>query len=187
MRYFLHESSYVDNGAKIGDGTKIWHFSHISSKSVIGENVSIGQNVFIGDNVIIGDNCKIQNNVSIYDGVILEERVFCGPSCVFTNVINPRSNINRKNEYKRTLIKNDASIGANATIICGNEIGSFSFIAAGATVTKSIPNNSLVAGVPAKLIGWISKLGHRLNKNLECPISNEKYKMIHNDKIELIK
>ncbi len=187
MSFYLHESSYIDDGAKIGDGSKIWHFSHISEKAVIGKNVSIGQNVFVGNNVIVGDNCKIQNNVSLYDGTILEKDVFCGPSCVFTNVINPRSLVVRKNEYQKTIVRNGSSIGANATIVCGNELGQNSFIAAGATVTKDVPNNALIAGVPGKIIGWMSASGYRLNDNLECPVSNEKYKKIHNNKIKLIK
>ena len=177
QKFFIHPSSIVDDGASIGSGTKIWHFCHISSKSVIGKNCSLGQNVYIADNVKIGNNVKIQNNVSIYEGVTLEDDVFCGPSCVFTNVNNPRSAINRRNEYLETFVDKGVSIGANATIVCGNSLAKHSFVAAGAVVTKNISQYSLVAGVPAKRIGWISKYGGRLTDDLVCPLSKTKYKI----------
>ena len=157
--YFTHKSSYVDDEASIGKGTKIWHFSHIMAGAVIGENCSIGQNVSIGSKAVIGNNVKIQNNVSIYDEVILEDGVFCGPSCVFTNVINPRAFISRKSEFKRTLVRRGTTIGANATIICGNELGEYCFIGAGAVVTKDIKSHALVVGNPGKQIGWVCKCG----------------------------
>lgn len=148
--YFVHETSFVDDDTKIGDGTKVWHFCHISKNVSIGNNVIIGQNVFIGNNVNIGNNCKIQNNVSIYEGVELEEFVFCGPSCVFTNVIFPRADIEQKDNFKKTIVKKFSSIGANATIICGNTIGEYSLVGAGSVVTKDVPNNTIVFGNPAK-------------------------------------
>lgn len=160
--YFVHESSYVDDGVEIGKGTKIWHFSHILKNAKIGKNCIIGQNVMVGQNVTIGDNVKIQNNVSIYEEVTLEDDVFCGPSCVFTNVINPRSFIERKHEFKKTAVRRGATIGANATIICGLEIGEFAFIGAGAVVTKDVLAYSLVVGVPAKLIGNVNRKGERI-------------------------
>ena len=163
MNYFLHESSYADDGCVIGANTKIWHFSHIMPGAIIGNNCSIGQNVNIATRAVLGDNCKIQNNVSIYDDVILEDDVFCGPSMVFTNVINPRSFVERKHEYKTTLVKKGASIGANATIVCGTTIGSFSLIGAGTVVTKDVPDFALVYGVPAKLHGWVCECGVKLN------------------------
>jgi UDP-2-acetamido-3-amino-2,3-dideoxy-glucuronate N-acetyltransferase len=166
MNYFKHETAIIDDGAKIGANSQIWHWTHICGKNVkIGRNCTLGQNVFIANNVTIGDNVKIQNNVSVYDSVILEDDVFCGPSMVFTNVINPRSAINRKNEYKTTLVKRGATIGANATIICGNTIGEYAFIAAGAVITKDVPANGLMAGVPAKQIGWVNEMGVRYNKS----------------------
>lgn len=174
--YFVHESSYVDNNTKIGKGTKIWHFSHIMSDSIIGDNCNIGQNVVISPNVILGNNVKIQNNVSVYTGVICEDDVFLGPSCVFTNVINPRSFISRKDEYKKTLIKKGASIGANATIVCGNSIGKYAFVGAGSVVTKDVPDYALVVGNPAKIVGYFCECGHRLNDNLICESCNKKYK-----------
>ncbi len=182
--YFAHETAVIDDGCEIGKGTKIWHFTHIMSKSKIGENCNIGQNVVISPNVVLGKNVKIQNNVSVYTGVICEDDVFLGPSMVFTNVINPRSAINRKSEYLTTIVKKGASIGANATIVCGNNIGEFAFIGAGAVVTKHVAAYSLVVGNPAKHLGWISEYGHRLefnNKNIAvCPESNEKYKLQNN-------
>ena len=178
--FFVHESSYLDEGVSIGKGTKIWHFCHILGNTSIGENCSIGQNVVIGPNVSIGNNVKIQNNVSIYEGVTLEDGVFCGPSCVFTNVNNPRSEIARKDEYRKTIVRIGASIGANATVVCGNELGAYSFIAAGAVVTKKVESCSLVIGNPAQHKGWISKAGGRLDDNLICPITNKEYK-INND------
>lgn len=166
--YWVHESAYVDEGAKIGQGTKIWHFSHIMKGAEIGNNCTIGQNCFIGGKAKIGNGVKIQNNVSVYDEVILEDDVFCGPSCVFTNVINPRSFIERKNEYKSTLVKKGASIGANATIICGNTIGKYSLIGAGAVITTEVSNNALMVGVPALQIGWICKCGTILSEKFTC-------------------
>lgn len=160
--YFVHESSYIDEPCEIGAGTKIWHFSHIMSGCRIGCNCSIGQNVVISPEVVIGGNVKIQNNVSVYTGVICEDDVFIGPSAVFTNVINPRSHINRKNEYRKTVIKKGASIGANATIVCGHDIGSYAFIGAGAVVTKDVPDFALVVGNPARQAGWVCKCGTKL-------------------------
>ncbi len=185
-KYFLHQSSFVDEGAKIGKNTKIWHFSHVMPSAEIGNDCVIGQNVFIGSNVRIGNRVKIQNNVSLYEGVILADDVFCGPSCVFTNVINPRSNIERKDEYLKTHVGTGASIGANATIICGNNLGDFSFIGAGAVITKNVASYSLMVGNPAKRIGWMSKHGTRLDSNLQCPITKEKYRYIDDELIEEI-
>lgn len=181
---FIHESSYIDDNVVIGSDTKIWHFSHILSNSIIGKECSLGQNVVIGPNVVIGDKVKIQNNVSIYEGVTLEDGVFCGPSCVFTNVNNPRSEIVRKDEYQKTIVKRGASIGANATIVCGNNIGEYSFIAAGAVVTKDVPAYALMVGMPAKKIGWISKAGARLGDDLICPIDGIRYKLVNQDQLE---
>lgn len=163
LEVFIHESSYVDEPCLLGKGTKIWHFCHIMKNSVIGENCNLGQNVFVASGVSIGKNVKIQNNVSIYTGVILEDDVFCGPSMVFTNVINPRSAVIRKDEYKETLVKRGASIGANATIVCGHTIGKYAFIGAGAVITKDVPDYALMVGNPAKLSGWMCECGIRLN------------------------
>ena len=159
--YFIHESAYVDEGAEIGKNTKIWHFCHVMGKAKIGENCSFGQNVFVANNVIVGNNCKIQNNVSLYEGVMLEDYVFCGPSMVFTNVKNPRCEFprNTSNDYGTTLVKRGASIGANATIVCGITLHECAFVAAGAVVTKNVPPYAMVAGVPAKIIGWMSAYG----------------------------
>jgi UDP-2-acetamido-3-amino-2,3-dideoxy-glucuronate N-acetyltransferase len=177
--YFSHETAVIDEGCEIGAGTKIWHFSHIMPRCRIGENCNIGQNVVISAEVVLGKNVKVQNNVSIYTGVICEDDVFLGPSMVFTNVINPRSAINRKNEYAKTVVKKGASIGANATIVCGHDIGQFAFIGAGAVVTKNVPDYALVMGNPAKQTGWMSEYGHKLSfdKNGEatCAESGEKY------------
>jgi len=177
--YFSHETAIIDEGCTIGKGTKIWHFSHIMSKCVIGENCNIGQNVVVSPEVTLGNNVRVQNNVSIYTGVICEEDVFLGPSMVFTNVINPRSAISRKNEFMQTLVEKGATIGANATIVCGNKIGRYAFIGAGAVVTKEVQPYSLVLGNPAKHVGWMSEYGQRLNFSREgfatCPESNEKY------------
>lgn len=179
--YFAHETAVIDEGCKIGKGTKIWHFSHIMPRSEIGENCNIGQNVVISPDVRLGNNVKVQNNVSVYTGVICEDDVFLGPSMVFTNVINPRSAIIRKDQYMKTLVEKGASIGANATIICGNTIGRYSFIGAGAVVTKEVKPYALVLGNPARQKGWISEYGHRLNFNKEgiavCPESNERYRL----------
>ncbi len=187
--YFAHETAVIDEGAKIGNGTKIWHFCHIMSKAEIGENCSFGQNVFVADDVKIGNNVKVQNNVSIYTGVICEDDVFLGPSMVFTNITNPRSAVVRKGQYETTLVKKGASIGANATIVCGHTVGQYAFIGAGAVVTKDVPDFALMVGTPAKQIGWMSRYGHRLNfdeNNIAvCPESNEKYKL-NNNKVELV-
>tara|TARA_B100000401_G_scaffold438443_1_gene387182 strand:+ start:2033 stop:2614 length:582 start_codon:yes stop_codon:yes gene_type:complete len=174
----IHESSYIDENVEIGAGTKIWHFSHILQNTKIGCNTSLGQNVVVGPNVKIGSEVKIQNNVSVYDGVTLEDGVFCGPSCVFTNVNNPRSEIVRKDEYRKTVVKRGASIGANATIVCGHNLGEYCFIAAGAVVTKEVPPYALMAGVPAKRVGWVSKAGDILNKSLKCSIDGTEYEEI---------
>lgn len=175
-RAFVHESSYVDDGAWIGDGTRVWHFSHVLRDARIGEGCNIGQNVMVGAGVEIGDRCKIQNNVSVYEDVILEDGVFCGPSCVFTNVINPRAEIERKDELRPTRVGRGATIGANATIVCGNDIGAYSFIAAGAVVTDAVPAHALIVGVPGRQIGWVSRGGHRLDDQLVCPETGERYR-----------
>tara|TARA_B110000208_G_C11746834_1_gene422037 strand:+ start:818 stop:1399 length:582 start_codon:yes stop_codon:yes gene_type:complete len=182
--YYSHETAFIDEGCKIGANTKIWHFSHIMPNCIIGEHCNIGQNVVISPNVILGKNVKVQNNVSIYTGVICEEDVFLGPSMVFTNVINPRSAVNRKEEFLKTIVKKGASIGANATIVCGNNIGEFSFIGAGSVVTKEIPNFALVVGNPSRQIGWVGEFGHRLffdsNNIAICNESKQEYKLEHN-------
>ena len=179
QEYFSHESAIIDKGARIGKGSKIWHFCHVMGKSVMGENCNLGQNVFVADDVVLGNNVKVQNNVSIYSGVICEDDVFLGPSMVFTNIKNPRSAIVRKGEYARTLVRKGASIGANATVVCGNDIGRFAFIAAGAVVTKTVPDYALMVGAPAKQMGWMSEYGHRLEFDgtgkAKCPESNEEY------------
>jgi len=183
---FVHESSYVDDNVTIGSGTKIWHFSHILTNCEIGKDSSLGQNVVVGPNVVIGSRVKIQNNVSVYEGVTLEDGVFCGPSCVFTNVNNPRSEILRKDEYRKTIVRRGASIGANATIICGHDLGEYCFIAAGAVVTKEVPAYALMAGAPARRIGWMSKAGGRLGEDLTCPIEGTAYRLITPNKLEEI-
>ena len=179
--YFAHETAVIDDNCTIGKGTKIWHFSHIMSGCVIGENCNIGQNVVVSPEVVLGKNVKVQNNVSIYTGVICEDDVFLGPSMVFTNVINPRSNVNRRGQYTKTVVKRGASIGANATIVCGHDIGEFAFIGAGAVVTKEVLPYALVVGNPARQVGWMSEYGHRLhfddNGIAVCPESGEKYKL----------
>jgi len=180
----IHESSYIDDDVIIGEGTKIWHFSHILSNCKIGNNCSLGQNVVVGPNVNIGNRVKIQNNVSVYEGVEIGDDVFLGPSCVFTNVINPRSAIQRKEEFKKTKVLKGASVGANATIICGNILGKYCLVAAGATVTKDVPSFALVAGTPAKRIGWVSKEGGTLDENLICHLTGKKYIKISEDQIE---
>jgi UDP-2-acetamido-3-amino-2,3-dideoxy-glucuronate N-acetyltransferase len=178
-KYFAHPTAIIDEGCEIGDGTKIWHFSHVMPNCKIGEQCNIGQNVVISPDVVLGRNVKVQNNVSIYTGVICEDDVFLGPSMVFTNVINPRSAVNRKNKYAKTVVKEGASIGANATVVCGHDIGRFAFIGAGAVVTKSVPDYALVVGNPARQTGWMSEYGHKLkfDKNGEatCEESGEKY------------
>lgn len=171
----IHVSSFVDDGAVVGRGTRIWHFCHILPKTVIGEDCSIGQNVMIGPNVRVGNGCKIQNNVAIYDGVELADDVFCGPSCVFTNVNNPRANVSRKDEFRRTPIGRGASIGANATIVCGHSLGMFSFVGAGAVVTRDVPDFALMVGNPARRVGWMSRAGERLKDDLICPRTQAKY------------
>lgn len=179
MGYFAHETAVVDEGCTIGEGTKIWHFSHIMPDCVIGERCNVGQNVVVSPGVILGNNVKVQNNVSIYTGVICEDDVFLGPSMVFTNVINPRSAVNRRDQYAKTTVKRGASIGANATIVCGHDIGEFAFIGAGAVVTKDVPPYALVVGNPARQIGWVGEYGHRLNFDANgiavCPESEQTY------------
>ena len=165
--YSVHESAIIDAGAEIGDGCRIWHWVHVCSGAIIGRNVSLGQNVFVGNKVSIGDNCKIQNNVSIYDNIVLQDGVFCGPSMVFTNVYNPRSFIERKSEYLDTLVEKGATLGANCTIVCGNTVGSFAFVGAGAVVTNDVKPYALVTGVPAKQVGWMSEYGDRLDLPLD--------------------
>jgi len=188
--YYSHETAFIDEGCKIGANTKIWHFSHIMSNCVIGKKCNIGQNVVISPDVILGENVKVQNNVSIYTGVICEDDVFLGPSMVFTNVINPRSAVIRKEEFSKTTVKKGASIGANATIVCGNSIGEFSFIGAGSVVTKEIANYALVVGNPARQIGWVSEYGHRLEFDKrgigKCKESLQEYK-IEKNRVKRIK
>lgn len=182
-KYFFHQSSYIDEGCTIGEGTKIWHFCHIMKNSVIGKNCNIGQNVVISPEVVLGNNVKIQNNVSVYTGVCCDDDVFLGPSMVFTNVINPRSAVNRRDSYLKTHVGKGASIGANATIVCGNDIGKFAFIGAGAVVTKNVPDYALVVGNPARQTGWISEYGHSLNFDNAgiaiCEESGQKYKLVN--------
>ena len=188
--YFAHPSAIIDEGCKIENGVKIWHFSHIMPNCVIGENCNIGQNVVISPEVVLGKNVKIQNNVSIYTGVTCGDDVFLGPSCVFTNVTNPRSGVNRRGQYDKTHVGNGASIGANATIVCGHDIGNFAFIGAGAVVTKNVPDYALLVGNPAKQIGWMSEYGHKLSFNTEgiatCEESQQVYKL-ENNKVTRIK
>ncbi len=184
-QYFAHPTSVIDDGSEISAGTKIWHFSHVMPGCVIGENCNIGQNVVISPGVVLGVNVKIQNNVSVYTGVICEDDVFLGPSMVFTNVINPRSAINRRGEYSRTLVKKGASIGANATVVCGNNIGTFALVGAGAVITKDVADYALVVGNPAKQIGWVSEYGHRLNFDADgialCMESGQTYSLVENE------
>jgi len=181
MSHYQHPSAIVDAGAQIGEGSRIWHFVHICGGAHIGKEVSIGQNVFVGNKVVIGDHCKIQNNVSVYDNVTLEDGVFCGPSMVFTNVYNPRSLIERKNEYRDTLIKKGATLGANCTIVCGVTVGEYAFIGAGAVIIKNVPAYALMVGVPAKQRGWMSEFGEQLQLPLEgtaeivCPHTGARY------------
>lgn len=187
--YFKHETAVVDQGAQIGSGTKIWHFCHVSSHSIIGKNCSLGQNVYVADDVVLGNNVKVQNNVSLYTGVVCEDDVFLGPSMVFTNVINPRSSVNRKSEYMRTLVKKGASVGANVTIVCGITLGSYCFVGAGAVVTKDVPDYALVVGNPARHSGWMSQAGVKLVFDLQgravCRDSGEKY-LLNDGKVSKI-
>lgn len=189
MSVTIHPSAIVDDGASIGDGSRIWHFVHVCAAAVIGKNCSLGQNVFVGNKVTIGDNCKIQNNVSVYDNVTLEEGVFCGPSMVFTNVYNPRSLIERKNEFRNTLVKKGATLGANCTIVCGATIGEYAFIGAGAVVNKDVKAFALMVGVPARQIGWMSEFGEQVPLPLNgtgeyiCPHSKQKY-VLNNTTLE---
>jgi UDP-2-acetamido-3-amino-2,3-dideoxy-glucuronate N-acetyltransferase len=186
--YYVHESSYIDEPCEIGDGTKIWHFSHVMKNSKIGKGCNIGQNVVISPDVVLGNNVKIQNNVSVYTGVICEDDVFLGPSMVFTNVSNPRSHIIRRDEYQQTLVKKGASIGANSVIVCGNEIGRFSFIGAGAVVTKPVPDYALVVGNPGRIVGWMCQCGIRLQFGDEtettCSACGHTYEMLNSDQIK---
>ncbi|MBH2042204.1 MAG: UDP-2-acetamido-3-amino-2,3-dideoxy-D-glucuronate N-acetyltransferase [Comamonadaceae bacterium] len=181
MNHTIHPSAIVDEGAQIGEGSRIWHFVHVCAGARIGKGVSLGQNVFVGNKVFIGDHCKVQNNVSVYDNVTLEEGVFCGPSMVFTNVYNPRSLIERKSEYRDTLVKKGATLGANCTIVCGATIGEYAFVGAGAVVTKNVPAYALMVGVPARQIGWMSEFGEQLDLPLSgqaeatCPRSGARY------------
>lgn len=181
QKYFAHETAVIDENCQIGEGTKIWHFSHIMTGCVIGTNCNIGQNVVISPEVVLGNNVKVQNNVSVYTGVICEDDVFLGPSCVFTNVTNPRSAVNRKSQYAGTHVGKGATIGANATVVCGHDIGAYAFIGAGAVVTKHVPDYALLVGNPARQLGWMSEYGHRLyfdNEGIaECPESHEKYQL----------
>jgi len=172
---YIHPSAIIDDGVDIGSETKVWHFSHVLSGTTIGAKCVLGQNVMMGPNVSIGDNCKVQNNVSLYAGITLEDDVFCGPSCVFTNVLTPRAFVERKDEFLPTLVKRGASIGANATIICGNTIGAYAMVGAGSVVTKDVPDYALVVGFPAKFLGWVSRSGDRLGADLTCPRTGEKY------------
>ena len=187
--FFAHETAVIDEGAIIGAGTQIWHFSHIMPRAVIGQKCNIGQNVVISPEVVLGNNVKVQNNVSVYTGVICEDDVFLGPSCVFTNVTNPRSAVVRRGQYAKTTVKQGASIGANATIVCGHDIGRFAFIGAGAVVTKTVPDYALVVGNPARHLGWMSEYGHRLEFDdagiATCPESGQRYKL-ENDQVSRI-
>jgi UDP-2-acetamido-3-amino-2,3-dideoxy-glucuronate N-acetyltransferase len=181
MAHYQHPSAIVDNGAQIGEGSRVWHFVHVCGGARIGKGVSLGQNVFVGNKVVVGDHCKIQNNVSVYDNVTLEEGVFCGPSMVFTNVYNPRSLIERKDQYRDTLVKKGATLGANCTIVCGTTIGEYAFVGAGAVVNKNVPDYALVVGVPARQIGWMSEFGEQLqlpvsgNAEAVCTHSGARY------------
>ena len=177
-QYFVHQSAIIDADVLIGAGTRIWHFSHVLGGSDIGANCVVGQNVMIGPRVRIGNGCKIQNNVSIYEGVTIEDEVFCGPSAVFTNVITPRAFVDRKSEFRPTLVKRGASIGANATVICGATIGAYAMVAAGALVTRDVPQFSLVVGAPARFKAWVGRSGERLNANLTCPRTGERYSIV---------
>ncbi len=190
MSYTAHPSAIIDEGAQIGDGTRIWHWVHVSPQARIGERCSLGQNVYVGNDVVIGNNVKIQNNVSVYDAVTLEDDVFCGPSMVFTNVYNPRAAVTRKEEYRRTLVKKGATLGANCTIVCGNTVGAYAFVGAGAVVNKDVPAYALMVGVPARHIGWVSQYGEPLdlpligNAQASCPHTGQHY-ILANDQCQL--
>lgn len=192
MAYWKHESAIVDDGAQLGEGTKVWHFAHVSPGARVGANCSLGQGVYVGNDVQIGNGCKVQNNVSVYDAVTLEDEVFCGPSMVFTNVYNPRAAVVRKNEYRRTVVRQGATLGANCTIVCGVEIGRYAFIGAGAVVQKNVPDFALMVGVPARRIGWMSRNGERLqfvDGEAACPATGERYRLISQpsgDQVELL-
>ncbi len=190
QKYFVHETAIIDDKCQIGEGTKIWHFSHIMSGCRIGKNCNIGQNVVISPEVVLGNNVKVQNNVSVYTGVTCGDDVFLGPSCVFTNVTNPRSTVNRKSQYAKTHVGKGATIGANATIVCGHDIGEYAFIGAGAVVTKNVPAYALLAGNPARQMGWMSEYGHRLEFDeegiAECPESHEKYRLKDGQVVKII-
>ncbi|MCV2349751.1 acyltransferase [Paucibacter sp. Y2R2-4] len=183
MAYWKHESAIVDAGAELGEGTKVWHFAHISPGARIGDRCALGQGVYVGNDVLIGDNVRIQNNVSVYDAVTLEDDVFCGPSMVFTNVYNPRAAVARKNEYRRTLIRRGATLGANCTVVCGNTVGRYAFVGAGAVVQRDVPDFALVVGVPARRIGWMSRFGERLDLPMQgeaeatCPHTGDRYRL----------
>ena len=183
MSHYRHDSAIVDDGAEIGEGSRIWHFVHVCAGARIGRDVTLGQNVYVGGGAAIGDGCRIQNNVSVYDAVVLEDNVFCGPSAVFTNVVNPRAGIERKQEYRETRVRTGATLGANCTILCGVTIGCHAFVGAGAVVTRDVPDHALVAGVPARRIGWISRHGERLGLPLDgdgeaaCPATGERYRL----------
>ena len=183
MSYFKHDTAIVDEGAKIGDGSRIWHFAHVSKGASIGRDVVVGQNVFVADGAVVGDRCKVQNNVSIYNGVVLEEEVFCGPSMVFTNVVNPRAAVVRKEEFRQTRVGRGATLGANCTIVCGVTVGSYAFVAAGAVVTDDVKDFALVMGVPGRPVGWMSRHGERLDLPLDgdgeatCPGTGEQYQL----------
>jgi UDP-2-acetamido-3-amino-2,3-dideoxy-glucuronate N-acetyltransferase len=181
----FHESSYIDDGTVVGEGTTIWHFCHVLSGTTIGKKVSVGQNVMVGPKARIGDGCKIQNNVSLYEGVELEADVFCGPSCVFTNVFNPRAAVSRKAEFRKTVVKQGATIGANATILCGITIGEYAFIGAGAVVTHDVAPHALMLGTPARRTGWMSRAGEKLGSDLVCPRTGERYRLVAPDRLTL--
>lgn len=191
MTYYQHPSAIVDDGAQIGEGSRVWHFVHVCGGARIGKGVSLGQNVFVGNKVVIGDHCKIQNNVSVYDNVALEDGVFCGPSMVFTNVYNPRSLVERKNEYRDTLVKKGATLGANCTIVCGVTIGEFAFVGAGAVINQNVPPYALMVGVPAKQIGWMSEFGEKLdlplqgNGNAICGHTGAEYILENNSLVKV--
>lgn len=182
----IHESAYVDESVEIGEGTTIWHFCHLIGGVWVGRNCSIGQNVMIGPRVRVGDGCKIQNNVSLYEGVTLEDDVFCGPSCVFTNVINPRASVSRKSEFRATVVKRGATIGANATVVCGVTLGEYCFIGAGAVVIRDVPAYACVVGSPARRIGWMSRSGEKLGTNLTCPRTGERYRLVESEILKLV-